>query len=140
MYINYRLPTNDYRQMTPKEPQFNFENLQVYQKSLDHVDMIYEVTKEFPKTELYNLTSQFKRAAVSIALNIAEGAGDTNSQFNRFLQIALDSVKECVVCSTIAKRQNYITDVKDNDIRCKLAELSKMITSLKKYLKGDGRD
>ena len=79
------------------ELQFSFENLQVYQKSLEFVDLVYEVTKEFPKSELYNLTSQFKRAAVSIALNIAEGAGDTNAQFSRFLQIALDSVKECVV-------------------------------------------
>jgi len=87
--------------------------------------LVYGITKEFPKTELYNLTSQFKRAAVSIALNIAEGAGDTNSQFSRFLQIAHDSVKECVVCSTIAKRQHYITPDKNLEIRSKLAELSK---------------
>ena len=118
-----------------EESQFNFENLQVYQKSLDIVDLVYEVTKEFPNSELYNLTSQYKRAAVSIALNLAEGAGDTNAQFSRFLQIALDSVKECVVCSTIAKRQNYITLEKDLDMRSKLSELSKMISSLKKYLK-----
>src|SRR5690606_12356488 len=118
-----------------EESQFNFENLQVYQKSLDFVDLVYQVTKEFPKAELYNLTSQFKRAAVSIALNTAEGAGDTNAQFSRFLQIAQDSVKECVVCSTIAKRQNYITPEKDSGIRSRLAELSKMISSLKKYLK-----
>ena len=120
-----------------KESQFNFENLQVYQKALDFVDVVYEVTKQFPKSEFYNLTSQFKRAAVSIALNIAEGAGDTDSQFGRFLQIAHDSVKECVVCSTIAKRQNYITEGKDSEIRLKLAELSIMISSLKKYLKGN---
>src|SRR5690606_30883378 len=115
---------------------FSFENLQVYQKSLDFVDMVYEVTKEFPKDELYNLTSQFRRAAVSIALNLAEGAGDSNAQFNRFLQISLDSVKECVVCSTIAKRQQYLKEEKDTEIRFKLAELSKMISSLRKYLKG----
>ena len=116
---------------------FSFENLQVYQKSLDFVDLVYDVTTQFPKSELYNLTSQFKRAAVSIALNIAEGAGDTNSQFGRFLQISLDSVKECVVCSTIAKRQKYITSEKDLEIRAKLVELSKMVSSLKKYLKGN---
>ncbi|CAN5405530.1 hypothetical protein BH23BAC2_BH23BAC2_22300 [soil metagenome] len=116
---------------------FSFENLQVYQKSLDFVDLVYEVTKEFPKSELYNLTSQFKRAAVSIALNLAEGAGDSNAQFSRFLQISLDSVKECVVCSTIAKRQRYISAEKDLEFRSKLAELSKMISSLKKYLKGN---
>lgn len=120
-----------------EESNFNFENLQVYQKSLDFVDLVYGITQKFPKSELYNLTSQFKRAAVSIALNIAEGAGDTNPQFSRFLQIALDSIKECVVCSTIAKRQNYITSEGEVEIRSKLTELSKMLTSLRKYLKGN---
>ncbi len=118
-----------------EESHFNFENLQVYQKSLDFVHLGYEVSQDFPKSELYNLTSQYKRAAVSITLNIAEGAGDTNAQFNRFLQIAIDSVKECVVCSTIERRQKYISSEKDLENRTKLAELSKMISSLKKYLK-----
>jgi four helix bundle protein len=117
------------------KPVFKFEDLMVYQKALDFVDLAYEVSKSFPKSELYNLTSQFKRAAVSIPLNIAEGSGDTNAQFNRFLEIARGSVKECVVCSTIAKRQGFINHEKDLDNRIKLAELSKMISSLKKYLK-----
>ena len=114
---------------------FKFEDLQVYHKALDFVDLVYITTQSFPKNELYNLTSQFKRAAVSIALNIAEGQGDSNAQFNRFLQIAMDSVKECVVCSTIAKRQNFITNEQNENYREKLAELSKMINGLQKYLK-----
>ena len=118
---------------------FSFENLQVYQKSLDFIDLVYDVTTQFPKSELYNLTSQFKRAAVSIALNIAEGAGDTNSQFGRFLQISLDSVKECVVCSTIAKRQKYITSEKNQEFSFSTCGASKMISSLKKYLKVNRR-
>lgn len=116
-------------------PKFRFEDLQVYQKALDFVDQAYEVSKKFPHSELYNLTSQFKRAAVSIPLNIAEGAGDTDAQFNRFLQIAGGSVKECVVCSTIANRQKFISDQENLENRKKLAELSKMISSLKSYLK-----
>ena len=116
-------------------PKFKFEDLQVYQKSLDFVDLAYEVSNKFPHSELYNLTSQFKRAAVSISLNIAEGSGDTDAQFNRFLQIASASIKECVVCSTIANRQNFISDQENLNNRQKLAELSKMISSLKKYLK-----
>jgi len=114
---------------------FKFEDLKVYHKALDFVDLVYITTQSFPKNELYNLTSQFKRAAVSIALNIAEGQGDSNAQFNRFLQIAMDSVNECVVCSTIAKRQNFITDEQNENNRKKLAELSKMINGLQKYLK-----
>lgn len=114
---------------------FNFEDLIVYQKSLEFVDSVYIVTKSFPKEERFALSTQFIRAAISVSLNIAEGSGDTNAQFNRYLQMALDSVRECVVCSSIAKRQNYISDEQNEDARKKLVELSKMITSLQKYLK-----
>lgn len=118
-----------------KEIKFKFEDLKVYSKSLDFIDIVYNTCDSFPDSERFGLTSQFTRAAISISLNIAEGSSDTDKQFNRFLQMALDSVNECVVCSTIAKRQNYITLEKNNKLREKLVELSKMITSLQKYLK-----
>ena len=118
-----------------KETKFKFEDLKVYQKSLDFVDLVYNTCNDFPKIERYALSSQFTRAAVSISLNITEGSGDTDAQFNRFLQIAINSVKECVVCSTIAKRQNYISKKQDNNLKELLTELSKMISSLQKYLK-----
>ncbi len=118
-----------------KNIKFAFEDLNVYEKALDFVDLAYETTTNFPKHELYGLVSQLNRAAVSIALNIAEGSGDTNPQFNRFLQIAINSVKECVVCSTVARRRKYISVIEDNEIRQKLEELSKMVTGLQKYLK-----
>lgn len=86
----------------------------VYQKSLDFIDDVYKITKDFPNDEHFGLTSQYRRAAQSIALNLAEGAGDTDSQFNRLLQISQGSIKECVVCSTIANRQNYITEEINN--------------------------
>ncbi|PCI11914.1 MAG: four helix bundle protein [Flavobacteriaceae bacterium] len=101
---------------------------------MDVYQLVYEITQEFPKNERYGLTSQFTRAAVSISLNIAEGAGDTDAQFNRFLKIALGSVKECVVCSTIASRQQFIDQNSNNINREKLEELSKMIIGLQKYL------
>ncbi len=118
-----------------KTTKFNFEDLQVYQKSLDFVDMVYDTTDEFPKEEIYRLSSQYIRAAISIPLNIAEGSGDTDAQFNRYLQISGNSVKESVVCSTIARRRKYITEAKDEATREKLAELSKMSNGLQKYLK-----
>ncbi len=118
-----------------QEIKFSFEDLIVYQKSLDFVDFVYNVCESFPKEEIYRLSSQYIRAANSIALNISEGSGNTDAQFNRYLQIALDSTRECVVCSTIATRRNYISKEIDDDTRVKLAELSKMITSLQKYLK-----
>ncbi|MEW4923884.1 four helix bundle protein [Algibacter sp. 2305UL17-15] len=118
-----------------KEIKFNFEDLKVYQKSLDFIDSAYKQTNKFPKSEDYALSSQFKRASVSIALNIAEGSGDTNAQFNRFLNISNGSIKECVVCSTIAKRLNYLSEDADYDNRLRLEELSKMTSGLQKYLK-----
>ncbi len=118
-----------------KEVKFRFEDLNVYKKALDFVDMVYRVSENFPNVERYGLSSQFSRASVSIALNIAEGSSDTNKQFSRFLQIALDSVNECVVCATVAERQGYISEEINNQLRVKLAELSKMITGLQKYLR-----
>lgn len=120
-----------------KNLKFKFEDLKVYQKSILFIDNVYEVTSRFPKEENYRLTSQFIRAATSIALNIAEGSGDTNAQFRRFLRIALQSLNECVVCITIAKNQNYITVDENGQCREDLTEISKMISGLRKYLKNN---
>jgi len=119
---------------------FTFEELKVYNKALDFIDMVYTISNDFPNDEKFRITSQFIRGATSIALNIAEGSGDTNLQFNRFLQIALNSVKECVVCARIARRQNFISIELENELREKLEELSKMITGLQKYLKTKTKD
>jgi len=114
---------------------FALEELKVYDKSLAFVDYTYDITTKFPRKQMYGLRAQFTRAAVSIALNIAEGAGDTEAQFNRFLQIALNSSKERVVCATIAKRREYINANENSELRTRLQKLSKMITGLQKYLK-----
>ncbi len=114
---------------------FSFEDLKVYQKSLDFVDDVYKTCEEFPKEETYRLSSQFIRSATSIVLNIAEGSGDTDAQFKRFLQIALGSIKESVVCVTIAKRQGYVSTTREIHLKSQLVELSKMVTGLQNYLK-----
>jgi len=118
-----------------EEVKFNFEDLKVYQKALNFTDFTYELTSGFPSSERFGLSSQFNRAAVSIALNTSEGSGDTDSQFHRFLQIAEDSVRECVTCSTIALRRNYISIVENNKARVLLLEILKMIRRLQRYLK-----
>lgn len=118
-----------------EEVHFNFEDLKVYQKALDFTDLVYEMTSKFPKSELYGLTSQFNRAAVSIVLNTSEGSGDTDSQFHRFLQLADDSIRECVSCSTLACRRGYITLEENKKVRLLLMEMLKMIKSLQRYLK-----
>ena len=81
------------------------------------------------------MSSQFIRAADSIANNIAEGSGSSDAQFNRYLQMAWDSAHECVVCSTKAHLRKFITDQQNEKNRKHIQELSKMITSFKKHLK-----
>lgn len=78
---------------------FKFEKLIVWQKALDLSEAIDRLTKQFPKEELYILSSQIKRAAGSVSLNIAEGStGQTNPEFGRFLSYALRSNIEVVGC------------------------------------------
>ncbi|MFD1616235.1 four helix bundle protein [Gelatiniphilus marinus] len=119
---------------------FKFEDLKLYQKALDFIDATYNSTNNFPIKEDYALTSQFRMASISIALNIAEGAGGTNAQFNRFLNISNGSIKECVVCSTIAKRLGYLNTEEDYNNRLQLEELSKITSSLQKYLKSNDQN
>lgn len=115
--------------------EFNFENLRIYQKALDFIDKAHDALTTFPKHEIYSLSSQFSRAANSIVLNIAEGHGDSDAQFNRFLKIAEGSVRECVGCTTLAYRRGYIKDEVNLELRKLLVELAKMIKSLRNKLK-----
>jgi len=123
-----------------EKPKFNFEDLKVYQKALDFIDDVYDATETFPNMENYRLTSQFIRAANSIALNISEGSESSDAMFNKYLQTAIDSVRECVTCSTIAFRRKYINEEINYNFRVQLAELSKMISSLQKYKKNKKND
>jgi four helix bundle protein len=117
------------------EERFDFENLKVYQKALEYVDFVYEITKDFPKTEILSLTDQFKRASISICLNIAEGSGGSKTEFNRFLKIARRSIRECVAITEISYRQKFIEDRVKQRSRSFCLELSKMINGLIKSLK-----
>ncbi|MBC8549729.1 MAG: four helix bundle protein [Candidatus Brocadiales bacterium] len=117
------------------ENRFDFENLKVYQKSLEYIDFVYEITKKFPKDELFSLTNQFRRASVSICLNIAEGSGGSKAEFNQFLKIARRSVKECVAVTEISCRQAFISNEYKEQLRESCIELSSMINGLMKSLK-----
>ena len=119
------------------EERFDFENLKVYQKVLEYVDFVYEITKDFPKIEVFSLTDQFKRASISICLNIAEGSGGSKTEFNRFLKIARRSIRECVSITEISFRQKFIEEKFKQRSRSFCAELSKMINGLIKSLKRD---
>jgi four helix bundle protein len=116
------------------ETRFDFENLRVYQRALDYVDFVYKITKSYPKSEAFSLVDQFRRAAVSITLNVAEGTGGTKAEFNQFLKIASRSVRECVACTEISFRQKFIEIGDRERSRNYCAELSMMINGLMKSL------
>jgi len=111
---------------------FGFEKLDVWQKSVEFADQIYRCTASFPNDERFGLTSQLRRASVSISSNIAEGSGrQTANDFIRFLSIAYGSVMECVSQLHIANRLNYINHETLQSL-LKLAEtIAKMLSRLR---------
>ena len=117
------------------EERFDFENLKVYQRALEYIDFVYEISKNFPKTELFSLTDQLKRASISIGLNIAEGSGGSKEEFNRFLKIARRSIRECVAITEVSSRQKFMDERLNSNLRSFCLELSKMINGLMKSLK-----
>lgn len=114
---------------------FNFENLSVYQKALDLVDEIYSLTRTWPREYLYDITSQLRRAALSIPLNIAEGSSRSKKDNRRFLDIARGSCFEVVAIIDAAKRLDLIRLAIREQFYERLTELSKMISGLKSSLR-----
>jgi four helix bundle protein len=113
---------------------FNFEDLKVYQKAMEYGEIVHNQVKDFPKIEDYRLSSQFARAADSIAFNIAEGSGSTDASFLNYLRIARDSSRECVSATTKAYSRNYISFDEFEINRGFLVEINKMLSALMKHL------
>jgi four helix bundle protein len=110
---------------------YNFEKLNVWQESRIFIKEIYQICQTFPKSELFALCDQIKRAAVSVALNIAEGADKkSNKDFVRFLRISLGSINETVTCLFIARDLNYIDETKFNNLYEFAHKLSAMLNAL----------
>ena len=93
--------------------------------------MIYRVTKDFPKDEIYGLTSQMRRAAVSIPSNIVEGCGrKTQKEYQQFLVIAYGSLKELHYQFSLSQRLGYLTEDDFSNLNNKLFEIGKVLGSL----------
>ncbi|MGN8071996.1 four helix bundle protein [Mucilaginibacter sp. SG564] len=111
---------------------FRFEDLQVWQKAMDLDEQINQLTKTFPKEEIYILISQIKRAADSVVLNIAEGStGQSKAVFKVFLGYSLRSAIEVVSCLFIARRRAYLKEEDFNVLYNEYEVLVKMITALR---------
>ena len=114
----------------------NFKNLKVWQRGIKIVVDVYKKVNHFPKDELFGLTSQIKRSAISIPSNIAEGSGrGTDKEFNRFLDIALGSSFELETQLIIAHELEFLSDESFLHLNKELDEEQKMIVGLQKSLK-----
>ncbi len=99
--------------------------------------LVYQVTRKFPKEEIYGLTSQMRRSAISVPSNIVEGcARDSQTEYLRFLDIAFGSLKELHYQLSLAKRIGFIDDKCDTNIESKIVETEKVLNSLIRTLRG----
>ena len=97
--------------------QQNYRDLIAWQKAIELVEEVYRATSRFPRDELFVLTSQIRRAAISIPSNIAEGQGrNAPGEFRRFLQISYGSLRELETQMIIAERLNYLQEPELNNI------------------------
>ncbi len=113
----------------------NFRELNVWSRSIDFVTKIYGLTKTFPKDEMYGLTSQLRRAATSIALNIAEGSGGSSDvEFKRFLEMARRSAYEVMTGLEIAQRLKYCKPEVAKQMDKEANEIAAMISGLIKRI------
>jgi len=110
------------------------KDLNVWQESRKLVSEIYSLTSKFPKDEIYSLSSQIKRAAVSIPSNIAEGAArNSNKEYIHFLYIAMGSLAELDTQLTLAMDLKFITEKELMEISENLNAIGKMLSGLIKY-------
>ncbi|PIV08399.1 four helix bundle protein [Candidatus Roizmanbacteria bacterium CG03_land_8_20_14_0_80_39_12] len=122
--------------MTNLMPEFNFEKLEVWKKTMVLVKAVYQNLTSFPKLENYGLTDQMRRAVTSILLNIAEGNGRYgNKEFIQFLYQARGSLFETVACLKLAEELKYLTPQQVVPLLQQTHEINRMLSGLINYLK-----
>ncbi len=114
----------------------NFQDLRIWQKGIEVVKDIYTLTKNLPKEELYGLTSQMRRSAVSVPSNIVEGcARDSQADYLRFLYIAFGSLKELNYQLSLSKRLGFTGNNGLSVIESKISEAEKVLNGLIRSLR-----
>ncbi len=111
-----------------------FRDLSAWQKAMELVTEVYRVTRSFPKDEMYGLTSQVRRASVSVPSNIAEGYGrNSRNELHHFLGQAQGSLAEVETQIEIAKNLGYVVPECASELQSKVAELARMVTGLRSW-------
>lgn len=108
----------------------HYQQLTVWQKSIDLVEKVYKITKEFPKDETFGLSSQKRRAAVSIPSNIAEGSRRKGLEGKQFLRISFGSASELETQLIISERLRYGNEGLRKEIQVLLLEVLKMLNKM----------
>jgi four helix bundle protein len=116
-------------------PLRHYRELIVWQKAIGFVEAVYRATSDFPKSEVYGLTNQIRRAAVSIPSNIAEGQGrSTTRDFLHFLSMARGSLMEAETQITIAQRLGYVERQQEATLLEATAEIGRLLNGLSNSL------
>ena len=109
----------------------NYQDLQVWQEAMARVDATYRATRSLPREEMFGLTSQIRRAAVSVSCNIAEGQGRrSQKEFVHHLSIAHGSLREVETLAMIALRQQYIEKAVHDDLLARAALVGRLLNGL----------
>jgi four helix bundle protein len=112
------------------------KDLDAWKLSVEFVTEVYKITRNFPKEELFGLSSQLRRAAVSIPSNIAEGAArQTTKEFVQFLHIALGSQQEVDTQLLVAKNLGFIGMKEYEELIVRIDKIGKMLNGLIKYFR-----
>ena len=115
--------------------EFRFLNWEVYQEAKDSVRKIYNITDKFPQNFKYELGGQINRSSISIALNIAEGAGkNSDKELNRFFDIAMGSTYETIAGLDLAYESNLLSKKEFEQIAEKCKNIARQLGSFKKKL------
>jgi four helix bundle protein len=113
---------------------FNFERLAVWNRAVTYASTVYAHSRSFPPEEKWGLTSQLRRAAVSVAANIAEGAARPPADFCRFLQFATGSLYEVLTHAAIARNEDLLSAAAYEQLYAEGEEISRMLSGLRKAL------
>jgi len=117
----------------------DFRQLVVWQKAHELTLAVYRATREFPREELYGLTSQMRRASASVPANIAEGCGmGSDKSFSRHLHIALGSASELEYHLLLAHDLKLLSKSAHEELAARTSEVKKMLTALIQRLRADG--
>jgi len=114
----------------------SYQDLEVWQKAMRLVGQVYRLTRKFPKEELYALTSQVRRAGVSVPANIAEGwARGSRKEYVQFLRVARGSLLELETLLMIAENLGYLRNTDPTKVLSQVQEISRMLSGLMASLK-----